>query len=67
MIHLDPPLSPSWQRALDQAREIRRRRSRDSALAAERLWFEMVKEAMAAVDKSAGHAPPASRPGAGGV
>lgn len=36
--------SPAFQRALDQAREIRRRKTRESAQAAERLWFEYVRE-----------------------
>lgn len=46
VIHRDPPLSPAWQRAMEQAREIRRRRCRDAARSAERLWFEMIKQAL---------------------
>ncbi len=36
--------SPAYQRALEQAREIRRRKTRESAQAAERLWFEYIRE-----------------------
>lgn len=39
--------SPAFLRALDQAREIRRRKTRESAQAAERLWFSYVQEMLA--------------------
>jgi len=36
--------SSAFQQALEQAREIRRRKTRESAQAAERLWFAYIKE-----------------------
>lgn len=42
---------PAFRQAMLQATEMRRRKTRDSRRAAERLWFAMVMQALSAPAK----------------
>ena len=40
------PASPAWRLAMEQATEMRRRKTRESQRAAERLWLALVLDAL---------------------